>query len=546
MQAILLLAHKGVDYIDKFCNQFSNVYNFNVYIHQDTKNPLSISDINYLYVKHKNIKKIISEIDCKYSDISIIDAELLLIKEALKDNNTYIHLLSEQCYTVVDEDCFYDFFKHNSKEYIRITDMFNSLDFTVDESYKRPNFWRAINNKYHYFGGQWFSLTSKLLNEICGDNRLISYYDELKEYATNPNNDSHRQAIDEVFFQNFIMEYGYIQNYNIEFNTDLRFVDWYNKDSNNTHPGFISTKYNQLNRIYNNNYLIVRKVDYKQEDSIKQLNIIKDYYKQNIYGGFMKKVSVCMCTRNRATLMLGAIKSILTQTYKNIELIIVDDASTDNTEEVINNLSKTWSNIKYIKLREHNFINARNTAFDNATGDYIALIDSDDMCSPNKIEEQVKFFEEHPELDVVGCKIKFGKKTSNLSIPKSLQLWANNYFQNEIKLENISMLLHFPAIMFKRELLDRFDNHIYFYPELSNGGEDQIFLYTLYMKGAKFGNCTGGTYLYNYLEYGDAISATAGKHFDENNFIFKYIHGKPFADKMNIVNELYNKYNTKI
>ena len=77
---------------------------------------------------------------------------------------------------------------------------------------------------------------------------------------------------------------------------------------------------------------------------------------------------------------------------------------------------------------------------------------------------------------------------------------------------------------------------------MQNGGEDTIFLYTLYLNGAKFANINTATYLYNYLEYDDSISGTIGKHYEENNFIFKYIHDKPINDRLTKVQELYNKY----
>lgn len=544
MHAVLLLSHKGFDYIKNFLKQFDNDNRFCFYIHYDKKStPLTNEQKEYLFSNY-NIRLFVQEVDCHYSRISIIDAELLLIKYAILNNDvTYIHLMSEQCYLTVSPDKFNDYFENNNNQYIWINEMINTID-----CYGYPNSWRIINNKYHYFGGQWFSLTRELLRDIYNNTALESYYNELKFYSDNPDNDTHRQAIDEAFFQNFIVEFGYINKYNFV-NYDLRFVDWLARDRNSdsTHPGLIIANMyysnNQLSRIISGNYLIVRKVDYKNEKCIKQLNTIKQYYNNKEMN--ISKVSVCMCTRNRAILMLPAIKSVLTQTYDNIEFIIVDDCSTDNTKQIIDELKQQYDNIKYIRLDNHDFINARNTAFRHATGDYIALIDSDDLCSPNKIEEQVKYLKENPDIDVVGCKIKFGKKTSNLSIPKSTIEWDNDYLQNEIKSENISMLLHFPAIMFRREVLKKFTNDLYFYPELVNGGEDQIFLYTLFLKGAKFGNCTSCTYLYNYLEYDDAISATAGKHFDESNFIFKYIHGKPFDDKMKIVNELFDKYNKK-
>jgi hypothetical protein len=105
------------------------------------------------------------------------------------------------------------------------------------------------------------------------------------------------------------------------------------------------------------------------------------------------------------------------------------------------------------------------------------------------------------------------------------------------------MLTTFATIMIRKSTIDRiFKNKIYFYPEMVNGGEDQIFLYVMYLNGAKFANLSTPTYLYNYLEDENSISATVGKHFDKENFIFKYIHDKPIDERLSKVKELYNKY----
>lgn len=256
------------------------------------------------------------------------------------------------------------------------------------------------------------------------------------------------------------------------------------------------------------------------------------------------KLVVCMCTRNRDVRMLPAIKSILDQSFTWYNFIIINDASNDETENVLKQCALQDPRIKVINKSSHDFIAARNMMFLNATGEYVAIIDSDDLCSPDKLMEQVKFLDEHPEIDVVGCKIKFGKKSSKYSIPNSEIDWTHEYFDEQIKKgENISMLVHFPTIMIRKSTIERiFKNNIFFYPELKNGGEDQIFLYTLYLNGAKFANISKPTYLYNYLEFDDSISGTIGKHFDENNFIFKYIHNKPIEERLQRVKELYDKY----
>lgn len=257
-----------------------------------------------------------------------------------------------------------------------------------------------------------------------------------------------------------------------------------------------------------------------------------------------RKLMVCMCTRNRAKRMLPAIKSILDQTYSWFEFTIINDASEDNTEQVLSQCAAQDKRIKIITMNTHNFITARNLMLLNGDAEYIAIMDSDDVCSPNRLELQVKYLDEHPDVDVVGCKIKFGKKASQFRIPNSEKSWSHEYFDEQLKKgENISMLTTFATIMIRKSTIDRiFKNNIYFYPEMQNGGEDQMFLYVLYLNGAKFANIPEATYLYNYLEDENSISASVGKHFNNENFIFKYIHDKPIDERLTKVKELYDKY----
>jgi len=91
------------------------------------------------------------------------------------------------------------------------------------------------------------------------------------------------------------------------------------------------------------------------------------------------KVSVIIPTRNRANLLSRAIKSVLNQTFRNFELIIVDDESTDNTKKVVKNFQKKDSRIKYIFLKNHKGVaRARNTGIKNSKGEYIAFLDDDE------------------------------------------------------------------------------------------------------------------------------------------------------------------------
>lgn len=120
-------------------------------------------------------------------------------------------------------------------------------------------------------------------------------------------------------------------------------------------------------------------------------------------------VSVVVSTYNRADLIGETIKSILNQTYRNLELIIVDDGSTDNTREVVEGFGD-WR-IRYIFTDNWGGpARPRNIGIKRAKGEYIAFCDDDDLWFPNKIEEQLKHFDD----DIIGVGsaiIKIGNLT---------------------------------------------------------------------------------------------------------------------------------------
>jgi glycosyltransferase involved in cell wall biosynthesis len=99
-------------------------------------------------------------------------------------------------------------------------------------------------------------------------------------------------------------------------------------------------------------------------------------------------VSVIIPTYNRAYLVTDAIDSVLNQTYKNFELLVVDDYSTDNTKDVVETYSD--SRIKYlINTRKKGAQGARNTGLYAANGEWVAMLDSDDAWLPEKLEKQL-------------------------------------------------------------------------------------------------------------------------------------------------------------
>lgn len=118
----------------------------------------------------------------------------------------------------------------------------------------------------------------------------------------------------------------------------------------------------------------------------------------------MRKVSVIIPAYNMADLTVRTVESVLKQTYENIEVIVIDDGSTDNTRE---RLASYTDRIKYIYKENGGACSARNMGIRLATGDYIGLLDCDDMYLPHKIEKSVNYLEKHPDFGFVHTPVYF-------------------------------------------------------------------------------------------------------------------------------------------
>jgi glycosyltransferase involved in cell wall biosynthesis len=110
------------------------------------------------------------------------------------------------------------------------------------------------------------------------------------------------------------------------------------------------------------------------------------------------RVSVIVPTYNRAYCLGGAIDSALRQTHADVEVVVIDDGSTDDTRHMIESRYGAEPRVVYHYQENRGISGARNAGLDRATGDYIALLDSDDTWSPWKLEVQLACMRAHPEL----------------------------------------------------------------------------------------------------------------------------------------------------
>jgi len=116
----------------------------------------------------------------------------------------------------------------------------------------------------------------------------------------------------------------------------------------------------------------------------------------------MPKVSVIIPTYNRADLLPRAIQSVINQTYKDWELLIVDDGSTDNTKEVVEKFVKKDPRIKYFYKENGGQGSARNLGIKNSKGSYVICLDSDDILLKKMVSELLMLIEQRG-VDMVTC-----------------------------------------------------------------------------------------------------------------------------------------------
>ena len=118
----------------------------------------------------------------------------------------------------------------------------------------------------------------------------------------------------------------------------------------------------------------------------------------NLVSAHEPLITVVIPTYNRAQFISETIESVLDQTYPNIEIIVIDDGSTDNTEEVV---ARYVPRVKYVKQKNAERGASRNHGLRLADGEFIVFLDSDDLLSPDKIKEDLAIFKRTPSVGLV-------------------------------------------------------------------------------------------------------------------------------------------------
>ena len=207
-------------------------------------------------------------------------------------------------------------------------------------------------------------------------------------------------------------------------------------------------------------------------------------YMKHINSNHNPLVSVIMPVYNAGSFLMPAIKSILNQTYKNIELIIVNDCSSDNSLNIILEFKKLYPNVITVlnlkKTLNRGGDSCANKGLEAAKGTYVARMDADDVAHPTRIEKQAAYLEAHPSTFLVGSNAyvidENGKTIGEKNEPQNHADIFYNYF-------TYHPIIH-PSAMYRRE----HQGKPFYYTLKYSANNDYYSFFKIICGGAQFAN----------------------------------------------------------
>jgi len=198
-------------------------------------------------------------------------------------------------------------------------------------------------------------------------------------------------------------------------------------------------------------------------------------------------VSIIMPTYNTEKYIAEAIQSVLVQTYKNFELIIIDDGSNDSTKEIIYSFDD--KRIKYTYQENQGVSVARNRGIELSKGEYITFLDADDAIPQVSIEMRVDYLDNYSNVDVIHGKVSIRNENLKYEIKSYEPFIFQDILRKTLQLNN--KMFFNPGYMIRKSKL----NDIKFQEGMTHA-EDILFLLKLSSKNIIFGSIPYITYYY--------------------------------------------------
>lgn len=218
------------------------------------------------------------------------------------------------------------------------------------------------------------------------------------------------------------------------------------------------------------------------------------------------KVSIIITNYNNERYIANCIESAIKQTYKNLEVLVVDDCSTDNSINVINHIARKDSRIRVIlNSKNLGYLRSFNIALNELRGDLVAFIDGDDWISPNKLERQVKEFEADSLLGCCGTGFARTDETGHTYEVTSYP--SNNKSIRESLLQSHEVCFCGSSVMVRRDVIDVVGGYREFF--IGSPAEDYDWLRRIANR-YKVANLSEPMYMYRFTP--TSLSANVKEH----------------------------------
>lgn len=164
-------------------------------------------------------------------------------------------------------------------------------------------------------------------------------------------------------------------------------------------------------------------------------------------------VSIVMPAYNEERYISTSVESVLTQTHSDFELIVIDDGSSDNTPELLDAIAREDDRVRVIHQENQGISPTLNCGISLARANWIVRMDADDIMEPRRLERQLSFIAEHPDLAVASCLVTYinhdgdviGQSSPELTTDEDVRRWRER---------NILLGFHHPGVIMRKDVVE--------------------------------------------------------------------------------------------
>ena len=402
--AYLIMAHNEFHMLKKLLTELDDERN-DIYLHIDKKTRYVDEDEISSWIHHAGVF-FVPRIKVSWGTLSLIKCEMSMLEEATKKEHAYYHLISGTDFPLKSQDYIYEQLAGKNNEFLechkngvfddyfmdKIRYYYPLLKIVGKDHFEGPgkknSFMRQIvklqygvlrlQKKLHidrakkykdiefFKGNQWFTITHEFaLHILKNKEKLFRMY-----RLTN--------ASDEIAINTLAMNSAFSKLVN---GISLRKIDWFRGEP-------YEFKLTDLEELKSSEEYYARKISFNNEPLLVNRLI------ENIHGQAPEEalplISIIVPCYNVADYLEECVLSLVKQSYKNLEILLIDDGSTDSTADIAKSLADKYENVFYHYKTNGGLSSARNRGIDLSKGEYIAFIDSDDWIDPEFVDTLYK------------------------------------------------------------------------------------------------------------------------------------------------------------